>query len=123
MFFEGSRVNGVRICANGQTSKNQNTSDLFGLKLFQNVSNIFADTNGLPLDFPGTNCLPSVNTGVGSVRVLGCHLPERIFDDDRGIIANAQFQKEDFPACTGTEEILIPLHCSVPALVLDKLMI
>ena len=64
-----------------------------------------------------------IDADVGGVRVLGCHLPEGVLDDDRGIIANAQLQKEDFPACTGTEKILIPLRCPAPALVFHKFII
>ena len=86
----------------------------------QNLPDICMDADGLPLNFLRTNRLPLVDASVGGVRVLGCHLPKGVLDDDRGVIANAKFQKEDFPACTGTEKILIPLCCSVPAIVLHE---
>ena len=89
----------------------------------QNLSNICIDADGLPLNFLRANRLPLVDADVGGVRVPGCHLPEGVLDDDRGIIANAQLQKEDFPACTGTEKILIPLRRPVPALVFHKFII
>ena len=56
----------------------------------------------------------------GGVRVLRRHLPEGAFDDGRGIIANAQFQKEDFLPRAGSEKTLIPRRCPMPALVLNK---
>ena len=74
----------------------------------QNLSDICIDADGLPLDPLGANRLPLVDAGIGGVRVFGSHLPEGILDDDRGIVANAQFQKEDFLPFTGTEKILIP---------------
>ena len=55
----------------------------------QNLSNICIDADGLPLNFLRANRLPLVDTSVGGVRVLGCHLPEGVFDDDRGVIPNA----------------------------------
>ena len=81
------------------------------------------DADGLPLNFLRASRLPLVDADIGGVGVLGCHLPEGVFDDDRRIVPNAQFQKEDFPACTGTEKILIPLRRPVPALVLHKCII
>ena len=89
----------------------------------QNLSDICMDADGLPLNFLRANRLTLVDADIGGVRVLGCHLPEGVLDDDRCIVPNAQFQKEDFPACTGTEKILIPLCCSAPALVLYKFII
>ena len=44
----------------------------------------------------------------GGVRVLRRHLPEGAFDDGRGIIANAQFRKENFLPRAGSKKILIP---------------
>lgn len=55
----------------------------------QNLSNICIDADGLPLNFLRANRLPLVDADVGGVRVLGCHLPERIFNDNWGIIAYA----------------------------------
>ena len=62
----------------------------------QNLPNICIDADGLQLNFLWANCLPLVDADVGGVWVLGCHLPERVFDDNGRIVPNAQFQKEDF---------------------------
>ena len=34
----------------------------------------------------GGNSLPQVDAGIDRLRILVCHLPEGIFDDDRGIM-------------------------------------
>ena len=52
----------------------------------QNLSNICIDADGLPLNFLRANRLPLVDADVGGVRVLGCHLPEGVLDDDRGVM-------------------------------------
>lgn len=52
----------------------------------QDTANIRIDASRLPLNLPRTHCLPLVDADVGSVRVLRRHLPEGIFDDDRGIV-------------------------------------
>ena len=67
-----------------------------------------------------TNRLTLIDAGVGSVRVLRGHLPEGVLDDNGGVVAHAKFQKENLLPVTSAEEILIPLCCSVPALVLHK---
>ena len=64
--------------------------------------------------------MPLINAGIDGILILGRHLPEGIFDDDWGIIADTQFQKENFLPISGSEKILIPLRCSVPAFVLYK---
>ena len=86
----------------------------------QNLPNICIDADGLQLNFLWANCLPLVDADVGGVWVLGCHLPERVFDDNGRIVPNAQFQKEDFLPCAGPEKVFIPFHCSVPAFVLHE---
>ena len=70
----------------------------------QNLPNICIDADGLQLNFLWANCLPLVDADVGGVWVLGCHLPERVFDDNGRIVPNAQFQKEDFLPCAGPEK-------------------
>lgn len=52
----------------------------------QNLPNICIDADGLPLNFLRTNRLPLVDADVGGVWVLGCHLPERVFDDNGGVM-------------------------------------
>ena len=89
----------------------------------QNLSNICIDADGLPLDFLRANRLSLVDTGVDRLWILRGHLPERVLDNDGGIIANAKFQKEDFPTRAGSEKILITLRRSVPAFILDKLVV
>lgn len=79
----------------------------------QNLSNICIHTDRLPLDLLRANRLSLVDTGVDCVRVLRRHLPEGILDDDGGVIANAQLQKEDFLSCVSSEEIFIPLCASL----------
>lgn len=86
----------------------------------QNLPNICIDADGLQLNFLWANCLPLVDADVGGVWVLGCHLPERVFDDNGRIVPNAQFQKEDFLPCAGPEKVFIPFRCSVPAFVLHE---
>ena len=53
----------------------------------QNRVDIHIDADGLPLDLLWANRLPLVDTGVDCVRILRRHLPKRIFDDDRCIVA------------------------------------
>ena len=55
----------------------------------QNLSDICIHADRLLFDLLRAGRLPLVDADVGGVRVLGCHLPEGVFDDDRGIIANA----------------------------------
>ena len=51
----------------------------------------FCNADGLGLEFPGDVGVRLVHTRVGGQRVLLCHLPEGVFDDDRGIPAHPQF--------------------------------
>ena len=55
----------------------------------QNLPDICIHADRLLFDLLRTNRLPLVDTSVGSIRILGCHLPEGVFDDDRGVIPNA----------------------------------
>ena len=55
----------------------------------QHLADVGIDADRLPLDFLRTNRLPVVDAGIGSVRVLGGHLPEGILDNDRRVIADA----------------------------------
>ena len=101
----------------------QNGQKPFSFYQRQHLVDVGIDADRLPLDLLRTNCLPLVDTGVGGVRVLRRHLPEGILDDDGGVIANAQFQKENFSACTGAEKILITLRRSVPTFVLNTFIV
>ena len=86
----------------------------------QNLPNICIDADGLQLNFLWANCLPLVDAGVGSVRVLRRHLPEGIFDDDWGVVANAQFQKEDALSLVTAQKFTVSLCRTVPSFVLYK---
>ena len=86
----------------------------------QRINYIHIDANWLPFNFLRANRLSLIDTDVGGVRAVRRHLPEGAFDDGRGIIANAQFQKEDFLPRAGSEKTLIPRRCPMPALVLNK---
>ena len=89
----------------------------------QHLVDVGIDADGLPLDFLRANRLSLVDTGVDRLWILRGHLPERVLDDDGGILANAKFQKEDFLPRAGSEKILITLRRSVPAFILDKLVV
>ena len=52
----------------------------------QNLPDICMDADGLPLNFLRASRLALVDADVGGVRVLGCHLPEGVLDDDRGVM-------------------------------------
>ena len=93
------------------------------LNLLQYLANVVIDYNRAIRNFFRGECLSLIDAGVGCVGVLGCHLPERIFDDDRRVVAHAQLQKEDFLPFAGAQEIRISFGCSVPALVLYKFII
>ena len=63
-------------------------------------SNICINADRLPIYLLRANRLPLIDTDIGGMGVLRRHLPEGVLDDDGGIIANAQFQKENFSART-----------------------
>ena len=66
-------------------------------------SYVCADTNGLIFNLCGCCGLTEVDTGVGCPRILGCHFPKRILNDDRSVHTNAELQKQKV-------QILIPPH-------------
>ena len=43
----------------------------------------------------GCERLSVIDTGVGRVRFFRCHTPERVFDDDRRVVSDAQFKEQD----------------------------
>jgi hypothetical protein len=55
------------------------------------LTDIAVDANGLVLDFFWADCLAVIDTGISGFWVFRGHLPKRIFDNDRGVVANAQF--------------------------------
>lgn len=52
----------------------------------QHVADVPADADGLALDLAGAGGLAAVDAGIGGLRVLEGHLPEGVFDDDRGVM-------------------------------------
>ena len=91
-----------------------------GSQLRYNSANIRMDADRLPLDLRRANCLSLIDAGIECVRILCSHLPERILDDDRGIIANAQFQKEDALPFMTVQKFTVSLCRMVPSFVLYK---
>jgi hypothetical protein len=74
----------------------------------------------LALNFRRTNCLILVGTGVECVWIFSGHPPEWIFDDDWGVVANAQFQKEDALSLVTAQKFTVSLCRTVPSFVLYK---
>ena len=77
-----------------------NSREATGLPLHhpQCFSNIIIDTDGLVFNLPGTVGFSVVQAGIQRFRVCHRHLPEREFDDDRRIPADAKLQIKN-PAC------------------------
>ena len=116
MFVRSSRFEGVHLYE-GDVIPSLITLSGYSA---QRITYIHIDANWLPFNFLRANRLSLIDTDVGGVRVVRRHLPEGAFDDGRGIIANAQFQKEEFLPRAGSEKILIPRRCTMPDLVLNK---
>ena len=57
--------------------------------------NIPIDKNTLLFDLIKCIRFPEIQAGINCVRVLRRHLPERVLDDNRCIIANTKHQKQD----------------------------
>lgn len=57
---------------------------------------------------------PHVQTGIGCILILYRHLPEWIFNDTRGIVANPKFQKQDMHMFPGPQEMIISLCRHIP---------
>ena len=85
-----------------------------------NCANICMDADRLPLNFRRANCLILVDTGVECVWIFSGHPPEWIFDDDWGVVANAQFQKEDALSLVTAQKFTVLLCRTVPSFVLYK---
>lgn len=60
-------------------------------------------------------CLPQINAGADRFGILCRHPPEGVFDNDRGVEADAQFQKEDLLSLAGAEEAAVETPCSTIA--------
>lgn len=60
-------------------------------------------------------CLPQIDAGVDRFGILCRYPPEGVFDNDRGVEADAQFQKEDLLSLAGAEEAAVETPCSAIA--------
>ena len=56
-----------------------------------------------------------VDAGVTGVGPAVGHVPEGIFDDARGVVAGAKFQKEDFGGLVALEKFRVAFGGLVPA--------
>ena len=86
----------------------------------QDLADIPFDTDRPPSDLRRTIGPRQVDAGVDRLRILVSHFPEGIFDDDRGIAAHAQFQKEDAQTLMAFEEILVAPGGFMPAFVFHE---
>ena len=74
----------------------------------------------LSLDLRRANGLPLIDADVECVWIFSGHPPEWIFDDDWGVVANAQFQKEDALSLVTAQKFTVSLCRTVPSFVLYK---
>ena len=78
------------------------------------------DADRLPLNLRRANGLSLIDAGVECVWIFSGHLPERIFDDDRGVVVNANFPKENVPPLMTAQKFTVSLFRTVPSFVLYK---
>ena len=62
-----------------------------GSQLRYNSANICMNADRLLLDLRRANGLSLIDAGVECIWIFSGHLPERILDDDRGVVADTQF--------------------------------
>ena len=74
----------------------------------------------LPLDLRRANGLSLIDAGVECIGIFSGHPPERILDDDRGVVANPQFQKEDALSLVTAQKFTVSLCRTVPSFILYK---
>ena len=74
----------------------------------------------LPLDLRRANGLPLIDADVECVWIFSGHPPERILDDDRGVVADTQFQKENILPLVTAQKFTVSLCRTVPSFVLYK---
>lgn len=89
----------------------------------QHLTNISIEQNGLRFKSFHSDGLAQIDAGIGGLGILSRHTQKRHFDDTGGISADAEFQEQDTPVPMPTQEILIPLGCGVPALILHKAVV
>ena len=93
------------------------------LQIIDYLADVGVDTDCLVDDFVRAIALAEVDTDVGRILILSRQLPERIFDYDRRIAADAQFQIDNVLVPVLLNEGVIPLSRLVPALVLDEFIV
>ena len=78
------------------------------------------DADRLPLDLRRANGLSLIDAGVECVWNFSGHPPEWIFDDDRGVVVNANFPKKNVPLLMTAQKFTVSLCRTVPSFVLYK---
>ena len=77
----------------GGDSKSKRPTLLHPLLLLQNAADVRIQTDRLTFDLPQASRLALIDTCVNGVGVLRRHLPEGVFDNNRGVIAHTQLQE------------------------------
>ena len=102
-------------------------SFVFGnLRLFQGAqrkTNIGIEQNGLRFKAFHGDSLAQIDAGVSGCRILGRHAQEGHFDNAGGIAADAKLQEQNMAVPMPMQEILIPLGCGIPALILNEVIV
>ncbi len=96
-------------------------SAFYALHLFhlcQHLADIAVRAERACGDLRRADCLPGVDADIGGGGVLGCHAPERVFDDGGGVIAYAQLQKQQLLALMTAQEVAVAPGGGVPAALL-----
>ena len=91
-----------------------------GSQLRYNSANICMNADRLSLDLRRANGLPLIDADVECVWIFSGHPPERILDDNRSVVANTQFQKEDALPLVTAQKFTVSLCRTVPSFVLCK---
>ena len=74
----------------------------------------------LSLDLRRANGLPLIDADVECVWIFSGHPPEWIFDDDWGVVANANFPKENILPLMTAQKFTVSRCRTVPSFVLYK---
>ena len=78
-------------------------------ELSKNFSDIPVNADRLLFNLSRADGLPPVDADVGGFGVSRCHLPEGIFNNSRGVISHAEFQKYYFQVFMSPQKLLISL--------------
>ena len=63
-----------------------------------------------------------IDTCICCIRILSCHLPERVFDYARGVISYTEFKIQYFPIMF-TNKIIVSCRCLMPSFIFNKLIV